>query len=215
METEGPPGPPVPDDASDLDDLRWQVLREEAQQARRRPGPRPVRFGTGYREPDGRLSLRLRGFAVGVVVVVGCILLALLANAFGPPGRPLRNPSPVEAPGLVGGLLPDGQVLVGGERRDTADLRPAVLIISGQQCGSCRAQVDAAAARVSTLEVPILNLGPGGPVVGVTALEDPDGVLAPLATARTRTYLVAADGTILHMDEAPESSLPAPDGAFG
>lgn len=124
----------VPDDARELERDMAAYHREE----RRRRRMRRLR----------RLVRPVTRFGVAIPVITGALLIALLSGAlmtaFGP--RPVPRPTgaqlaprPSASPGEVGGLLPDGEVVIAADGRSHTplrDLRPSVIGIvpPGYEC---------------------------------------------------------------------------------
>lgn len=119
----------VPDDARELDRDIVAYRREERRQRRR----------ARWR----RLTSPITRFGLAAPFIAGALMIALISGTlitvFGPEpvpqatGRPIAD-RPSARPGQIGGVLPDGLVVVPGHRKRLIDLRPAVILIVPPSC---------------------------------------------------------------------------------
>ncbi|MGH3387930.1 MAG: hypothetical protein ACRDOO_03545 [Actinomadura sp.] len=119
----------VPDDARELDRDIVAYRREERRRRRR----------ARWRRLVGPLTR----FGLAAPFIAGALLIALVSGTlitmFGPEpapratGRPVAD-RPSAAPGQIGGVLPDGQVVVPGHRKRLIDLRPALILVVPPRC---------------------------------------------------------------------------------
>lgn len=124
----------VPDDARELD-REVQAYHRELRQRRRQARWR--RMTRTLRRHGLTLPLALTAL---LLVVLSTTLMMLLGPR--PVDRPTQAPlasRPTAAPGEVGGLLPDTNVAVNGEREAARTLRPAVIALIPPDCGCAQA----------------------------------------------------------------------------
>jgi hypothetical protein len=119
----------VPDDARELDRDIIAYRREERRRRRR------ARWQ--------RLAAPITRFGLAAPFIAGALLIALISGTlitvFGPrpapraSGRPVAV-QPTAGPGQIGGVLPGGQIVVPGHRRQLIDLRPALILVVPRNC---------------------------------------------------------------------------------
>lgn len=213
----------VPDDARDLEaDLL--AYRREQRRARRR------RRRTRLRTPITRLGVAAPIIAAALLLAV---LTGTLLTVFGPRAAPRPAGSPVATsagrPGEVGGVLPDGAVVLNGRLVPAIDVRPGVIGIvrPGCECAAMITEIarqarnaeikfwlttDRRGTRLSAAEALKHSRGLAGDVPeGMPqVVEDRAGTLAdtyapPSDTpGRFTAVLVHADGVVAEVMQAPE-----------
>ena len=221
----------VPDDLRELD-AEVAAYRRELEAARR--SERRQRWRHRFTPSWARGGLPSPIFtAVLLVIATTGLLLSVFAPVSQERSRqtvisPLAHPK--QAPGTVGGLLPDVQLVTSDQTFNTRTIRPAVFILVPAGC-KCVDQIREIAGQVNevppapymvivsqgkdTTSATLANAVDNGR--GPTGVRDPNGVLAQTYHASTTAptlLLVKGDGTlapgsphVFHSGDRLESAL--------
>jgi hypothetical protein len=223
----------VPDDLRELD-AEVAAYRRELDAARRHDRRQRLRDRFTPRWARGGLPSPLFTAVLLVIATTG-LLLSVFAPVTQQPQRQLPVSTlahPAQPPGMVGGLLPDVQLIADTSQIGTRVIRPAVFILvpSGCQCASLIRQIVGQANEVppapytvlvsqgkDTTAVRLADAKDGGRGLPL-GVRDQDGVLARTYHASPTAptlLLVGADGVltaparVFHDGDRLESALDA------
>jgi hypothetical protein len=210
----------IPDDARELDGDRLALLTELRQRAAGQPAPDHVP-ALAARARDRARAVRRQRLRVGttgwllLVVLLMVGVAGTLISVFAPraplPLDRLPLASAADAPGKVGGLLPEANVSVGPRHGDVRTIRPAVLIVVPPECVDCEDAISNVASQAREYTLPLVlagtpeqqeqlrDLDRAGTGGGAVQLIDHDGVLGSsyqLTTSAPTLVLVHADGVV-------------------
>lgn len=134
----------IPEDAHELDADRWRLYEDWHQTGKLRhspdstslPSDHPGRWREGlpWFGRHGMSTMPVIFLVMSVVAMLATLSLFLVKRDQAPPTRAPLAVSDL-APGKVGGLLPNGQILINNATLAIRELRPAILVFA--PAGSC------------------------------------------------------------------------------